>query len=110
MHDVVRSLWPNKNVRLIMRPFIRNHYLPLWLHRVVCGVFATAVLALLGLAFIGKADGSWRHLIVLCSIVLSIPAGIVCACMARRFSIVESLAGDAGYENLDEKHNHKTSV
>jgi len=93
-----------------MRPFIRNHYLPLWLHRVVCGVFATAVMALLGMAFIGKADGSWRHLIALCLIVLSIPAGFFCACMAHRFSIIEGLAGDVGYKNLDEKHNDKTSV
>jgi len=91
-----------------MRPFIRNHYLPLWLHRVVCGIFATAVLALLGMAYIGKADGSWRYLIALFLIALSIPAGIFCACMAHRFSIVEGLAGSAGYEDLDEKHDDKT--
>jgi hypothetical protein len=92
------------------RPFIRNHYLPRWLHRVACGVFATASLALPGLSFIGRADGSWKHLIALVLIVLSLPAGIACACLAHRFSIVEGLAGDAGYEDLDEKPDDKSSA
>jgi len=68
------------------------------------------MLALGGMSFSGQADGSWRHLIALCLIVLSIPAGIFFACMAHRFSIVEGLAGDVGYEDLDEKHDDKTSA
>jgi hypothetical protein len=86
-----------------MHPLIRNRRLPRWLHRVVCGVFATTVLALLGLGFLGQSDGSLRHLICLCLIFSSIPVGIVCAWVAHRFSIVEGLAGEVGYEDLDEK-------
>ena len=93
-----------------MRPVIRNHYLPLWLHRTACGVLAALVLALVGMSFLGRADGSWRHLISLCLIILSVPAGILCACMAHRFSIAEGLAGDVGYEDLDEKHDDKSSA
>ena len=75
-----------------------------------CGVFAAAIPALLGLSVIGRADGSWRYLIALGLIVLSFPAGIASACLAHRFSIVEGLAGDAGYEDLDERHDDKSSV
>src|SRR5579884_1720208 len=95
-------------VRPTMRPFIRNHYLPFWLHRLACGVFAALMLALCGMSFIGQSDGSWRHLIALSLLILSVPAGIFCACVAHRFSIVEGLAGDVGYEDLDEKHDDKS--
>jgi hypothetical protein len=90
-----------------MRPFIRNHYLPPWLHRIACGVFAALLLAFGGMSFWGPADGSWRHLIALGLIVLSIPTGIVCACMAHRFSMVEGLAGDVGYEDSVKKQDDK---
>jgi hypothetical protein len=96
-------------VRPTMRPF-RNRYLPLWLHRVACGVLATAVLALLGMSFIGRSDGSWRYFIGLCLIILSVPTGIFFACVAHRFSIVHGLAGDLGYEDLDDKHDDKPSA
>jgi hypothetical protein len=86
-----------------MRPFIRNHYLPQWLHRLTCGVFAALLLVLTGMSFLGRADGSWRHLIALCLIISSVPVGILCAYVAHRFSTVEGLAGDVGYEDLDEK-------
>jgi hypothetical protein len=92
------------------RPFIRNHYIPLWLHRVACGGFATAMLALIGMSCLGQADGSWRHLICLCLIISSVPVGFFCACVAHRFSIVEGLAGDVGYEDLDQKHDDKSSA
>jgi hypothetical protein len=88
-----------------MRPFIRNHYLPQWLHRITCGAFAAACLALLGSNSVGEPSDSWRHIVSLALIIASIPVGIVCACVAHRFSIVEGLAGDAGYEDLDENRD-----
>jgi hypothetical protein len=95
-----------------MRPFIRNHYLPLWLHRIACGVFVALILALGGMSFLGRADGSWRHLIALCLIISSVPVGIFCACMAHRFSIVQGLAGEVGYKDVDEskKPDEKSSA
>jgi hypothetical protein len=86
-----------------MRPFVRNRYLPQWLHRLVCGGFAAVVLALLGLNWLGQPSGSWRHVAALCLLIASVPVGIFLACVAHRFSIVEGLAGDAGYEDLNEK-------
>jgi hypothetical protein len=91
-----------------MRPFIHNHYLPQWLHRMVCGGFATVLLVLLGLNWLNEPYGSWRHILSLCLLVLSVPAGIVFACVAHRFSIVEGLAGGAGYEDLDAKPEQKS--
>jgi hypothetical protein len=93
-----------------MRPFIRNHYLPQWLHRIACGGFPTVILALLGLNWLGQPDGSWRHLVSLYLLILSIPVGIIFACLAHRFSIVEGLAGDVGYEDLEEKQDDKPSA
>ena len=40
-------------------------------------------------------------------LVLSIPVGVILACVAHRFSIVEGLAGDVGYEDLDAKQDDK---
>ena len=40
---------------------------------------------------------------------LSVPIGIILACVAHRFSIVEGCAGDAGYDGLetsDENNGH----
>jgi len=93
-----------------MRPFIRNHYLPQWLHRITCGGFGAVVLALLGLNWLSQPSGSWRHILSLCFFALSIPVGIVLACVAHHFSIVEGMAGDVGYEDLDEKHDDKSSA
>ena len=94
---------------------IRNRYLPRWLHRVACGAFGAAVLALLGLNWLNQPSDSWRHILSLCFLVLSIPVGVILACVAHRFSIVEGLAGDVGYgdvgcEDLDAKHDDKPSA
>ena len=89
------------------RFMIRNRYLPRWLHRVACGMFGAVVLALLGLNWLGQPSGSWRHIVSLCFLVLSIPVGVILACVAHRFSIVEGLAGDVGYEDLDAKQDDK---
>ena len=88
-----------------MRPFIHNHYLPQWLHRITCGGFVAVVLALLGLNWLSQPSGSWRHIVSLCLLISSVPVGIAFACVAHRFSIVEGLAGDVGYEDLDEKRD-----
>ncbi len=93
-----------------MRPFIRNHYLPQWLQRIACGGFAAVVLALLGLNWLSQPSGSWRHNASLCLLISSVPVGTVFACVAHRFSIVEGLAGDVGYEDLDEKQDEKSSA
>jgi len=89
------------------RPFVRNRYLPQWLHRIFCGGFAALVFGLLGLSWLSQPSGSWRHVVSLCLLVLSVPVGVICACVAHRFSIVEGLAGDGGYEDLDEKRNEQ---
>jgi len=90
-----------------MRPFIRNHYLPQWLHRIACGGFVAVVLALIGLNWLSQPFGSWRYILSICFLVLSVPVGIVMACLAHRFSVVEGLAGDVGYEDLDKKPDDK---
>jgi hypothetical protein len=38
----------------------------------------------------------------------SVPAGIVLACIAPRFSIVEGLAGGEGYDELHDPNEKKT--
>jgi heme A synthase len=92
------------------RFMIRNRYLPRWLHRVACGMFGAAVLAFLGLNWLGQPSGSWQHILSLCFLVLSIPVGVILACVAHRFSIVEGLAGDVGYEDSEAKQDDKPPV
>ena len=86
---------------------IRNRHLPRWLHRVACGLFGAAVLVFLGSYWWSQPSGSWRHVISLCLLALSIPVGVVLACAAHRFSIVEGLAGDVGYDDLDTEQDEK---
>jgi hypothetical protein len=38
----------------------------------------------------------------------SVPVGILLACIAHRFSIVEGLAGGEGYDELHDANEHKT--
>jgi hypothetical protein len=40
---------------------------------------------------------------------LSIPVGVVFACLAHRFSILEGCAGDVGYEDLDSEQEDRPS-
>jgi hypothetical protein len=68
------------------------------------------VLALLGLNWFSQPPGSWRHIVSLFLLALSLPVGVVFACLAHRFSIVEGLAGDVGYEDLEEQHDDKSSA
>jgi hypothetical protein len=73
----------------------------------VCGGFATVVLALLGLNWLSQPPGFWRHIVSLCLLIWSLPIGVIFACLAHRFSIVQGLAGDVGYEDLDEKQDEQ---
>jgi hypothetical protein len=91
-----------------MRPFVRNHYLPLWLHRICNGIFPAVILLGLGSIWFTEPAGTWRHFISLCLMWGSIPVGVIFACLTHRFSVVEGTAGDAGYENLDEKPGEKS--
>ena len=88
---------------------IHNRYLPMWLHRVCCGVFGAAVLAGIGSIWFGEPAGTWRYILSRCLLWGSVPAGIVLACVAHRFSIVEGLAGGEGYDELHHPNENKTS-
>ncbi len=83
-----------------------KRYLPLWLHRVFNGLFPAALLAGFGTCWLGEPAGSWRHIVSMCMIWASIPVGILFAIITRRFSIVEGVAGEVGYEE-DESDDKK---
>lgn len=88
---------------------IRTRYMPLWLHRIFNGLFPTALLAGFGTFWIDQPAGSWRHIVSVCMLWSSIPVGFVFAVITRRFSIVEGLAGEIGYEE-DESDAQKPSL
>ena len=89
---------------------IRNRYLPQPLHRIACGVIGAAVSAPIASAGLRcfELDSS-LHIASKVLLWLSVPIGIILACVAHRFSIVEGCAGDAGYDGLetnDENNGH----
>ena len=87
---------------------IRNRYLSQWLHRLACGAVGAAVVAAIASAGLRYCQaGSWLHTASGVLLWLSIPIGIILACVAHRFSIVEGTAGDAGYENLDPERGNQ---
>ena len=83
-----------------------KRYLPLWLHRVYNGLFPAALLAGFGTYWLGEPAGSWRHDVSLCLLWSSVPVGLIFAAITRRFSIVEGVAGEVGYEE-DESDDKK---
>ncbi len=87
---------------------IHNRYLPLWLHRVCCGVLAAVILAGLSSIWFGEPSGNWRHFVSHCLLWGSVPVGVVLACIAHRFSIVEGLAGGEGYDELHHLNENKS--
>ena len=90
---------------------ITNRYLPQWLHRLVCGVVGAAVVAAIASIGLRHFDGdSWLHTASRVLLLLSIPIGVVSACVAHRFSIVEGCAGDVGYDDLDSEHEDRPSA
>ncbi len=83
---------------------IRNRYLPLWLHRVCNGLLAAAICA--SIASVGishSVSAGWLHGFSFAAFYLSAPLGIFFACITRRVSIVEGVAGGEGYDELDTK-------
>ena len=90
---------------------ITNRYLPLWLHRVACGIITAGFLAAIASGGLRYAESdSYLHIASRLLFWLSIPIGLVAACVAHRFSIVEGCAGDVGYEELDSDHDDKPSA
>jgi hypothetical protein len=67
------------------------------------------VLLGIGSIWYGEPAGTWRHVLSRCLIWSSIPVGIIMALLARRFSIVEGVAGGDGYDELDSLGAAKTT-
>jgi len=90
---------------------INNRYLPQWLHRVACGALGSVVTAAVASSGLGYFDAdSWLRTASGVLLWLSIPVGMVLACVAHRFSIVEGCVGDAGYEDLDSEREDRPSA
>ena len=81
---------------------IHNRYLPLWLHRVCNGLFGAVVVLGLSSIWLGEPADSWWHVLSRCLAWSSIPVAIILAVVAKRFSIVEGVAGGEGYDELHE--------
>src|SRR5688572_4974711 len=82
-------------------PIITNRYLPQWLHRVACGLIGVAVtVAIAGGGLLYFHADSWLRTASGVLLWLSIPIGVVLACVAHHFSVAEGCAGDVGYEDL----------
>ena len=86
---------------------VHNRYLPLWLHRLCNGVLGAAVLLGVAGIWFGEPADSWRWILSRCLMWLSIPVGIILAAVARRFSVVEGVAGGDGYDELHESEDKK---
>jgi hypothetical protein len=75
------------------KPFVRNHYLPKWIHR-LCNAVLAAFVACLILIYVLP----WR-------LALYTDAGlfVLILCLdPSRISLVDGLAGEDGYVDLDE--------
>jgi hypothetical protein len=86
-----------------------NRYLPMWMHRFFNGLFGIVLVAGASTFWLAEPSGSWRRVVSVCLLWASIPIGIILAAVAHRFSIVEGLAGDVGYEE-DEDDDKKPSA
>jgi hypothetical protein len=81
---------------------IHNRYLPQWLHRIANGVMAALFLACFGAnvsCYLTAGSLPWNAAILL--LRLSAPIGLSVAMIdPRKFSLVEGVAGDDGYDEL----------
>ena len=80
----------------------KRYYLPIWMHRIFNGLFGAALFAGFASVWSGEPSGTWRSVVSQSLLWLSIPVGIILAAIAHRFSIVEGVAGEIGYEERDE--------
>jgi len=86
---------------------MHNRYLPTWLHRLcngILGAVAAATLAIMGICSFPAEH--WLHRLAVVLLYLSAPIGILLAAVARRFSIVEGVAGGDGEDELVDHHHH----
>ncbi|MBL9091249.1 MAG: hypothetical protein JNL96_08490 [Planctomycetaceae bacterium] len=81
---------------------LHNRSLPLWLHRTCNGLLGAGVLLAVGGLGLGAPADGWRHILARCLIWASVPVGIALVALTRRFSLVEGVAGDMGYDELRE--------
>jgi len=79
----------------------------MWLHRFCCGLLGTGVVVAIGSVWAGEPPGTWRFVVSRCLLFGSVPAGILLACVAHRFSVAEGLAGDVGYDELEHQNEEK---
>ena len=78
------------------------------LHRITCGVIGAAVAATIASAGLRHFEpDSLLNTASRVLLRLSVPIGIILACVAHRFPIVEGCAGDAGYDGLETSHENK---
>ena len=77
--------------------------------RVRCSAWLGGAVLFIGIGSIwfGEPAETWRHLVSRCLIWASIPVGIILALVARRFSIVQGVAGGDGYDELHETDDKK---
>jgi hypothetical protein len=82
---------------------IHNRYLPQWTHRIANGVMEALLLALFavsGAQFVPAGSPLWKAAILL--LWLSAPVGLLVSLLdPRKFSLVEGVAGDVGYDELE---------
>jgi hypothetical protein len=83
---------------------IHNRHLPPWIHCIANGVMAALGLALVGSVGSGFVPGgslAWKAAILL--LLFSAPMGVLVALLVdpRKFSLVEGVAGDDGYDELE---------
>ena len=80
---------------------LHNRYLPRWAHRIANGVVASMLLALAGVVGTTTlAPGSlpWR---VFAVVLYASPTGLLASLLnPARFTLVEGIAGEDGYDEL----------
>ncbi len=80
---------------------VYNRYLPQWVHRIANGVMASLALALSGAFGTGQLACDTFFGKVCLTLLYASPAGLLVSCVdPTKFSLVEGIAGDDGYDEL----------